>query len=59
MTTRRRWTPVKLTEPEVVPISDEDYQQAVTALAVMIQDWWAAQANQRRAEQDDGMSHSP
>jgi hypothetical protein len=58
-TTRRRCTPVRLGEPKVVPISEEDYRQAVTALAVMIQDWWAAQENQRRAEQDDGMSHSP
>jgi hypothetical protein len=26
--------------PEVVPISPEDYQQAVTALAQMIEQWW-------------------
>jgi hypothetical protein len=58
-TSRRRCTPVRLGEPKVVPISEEDYRQAVTALAVMIQDWWAAQERLRRAEQDAGLSHSP
>jgi hypothetical protein len=28
-------------EPAIVPMSDADRQQAVTALAVMIKDWWA------------------
>ena len=38
--TKRRTTPIRLTEPETVPISAEDYQQAVSALAQMIQKWW-------------------
>jgi hypothetical protein len=42
-----------------VPISEEDYRQAVSALSVMIQDWWAAQERLRRAARDDGVSHSP
>lgn len=37
---KRHTTPIKVLEPEVVPISEEDYRQAVTALAIMIQDWW-------------------
>jgi hypothetical protein len=37
---KRRTTPIKVLEPEVVPISEEDYRQAVTALAILIRDWW-------------------
>jgi hypothetical protein len=39
--TKRRTTPVRLREPQTVPISDEDYRQAVAALAMMIHQWWA------------------
>lgn len=46
--TKRRVTPVRLTELRAVAISREDYQQAVTALAAMIQQWW--QHNQQCAE---------
>jgi hypothetical protein len=38
--TKRGTTPIKLRPPQVAPISDEDYQQAVTALATMITSWW-------------------
>jgi hypothetical protein len=40
---RRGTTPIRLGPPKVVPISEEDYRQAVTALATMIIDWWRAQ----------------
>jgi hypothetical protein len=39
--TKRRTTPVRLREPQTVPISDEDYRQAIAALALMIHQWWA------------------
>jgi hypothetical protein len=45
--TRRRVTPVRLAEPRTIAISAEDYQQAVTALAAMIQQWW--QHNEQHA----------
>jgi len=38
--TKRRTTPVRLREPQTVPMSDEDYRQAVAALAMMIHQWW-------------------
>lgn len=40
--TRRRCVPVRLGEPEVVPMSKEDHDQAVHVLAGMIVDWWEA-----------------
>jgi hypothetical protein len=49
-TKKRRTVPIKVAEPEVVPISDEDYQQAVTAFAKMISDWW--QQRQREVSPD-------
>lgn len=55
--TKRRVTPVRRTEPRTVPISREDYQQAVTALAAMIQQWW--QYNERCAEQSSALSPEP
>ena len=48
--------PIKLGEPEVMPTSDEDCRQAVSALAVMIEDWWAAQERTRRAQDDGGVT---
>ena len=38
--TKRGAAPIRLRAPRVVPISDEDHQQAVTALATMIASWW-------------------
>jgi len=40
---KRRTSPIRVREPEVAPLSDEDHQQAVTALALMIGDWWTSQ----------------
>lgn len=40
VTQRRVATNIKVLPPEVVPISPEDYQQAVTALAQIIEQWW-------------------
>jgi hypothetical protein len=40
---KRGTTAIKLWPPQVVPISDEDYQQAVTALAPMITSRWREQ----------------
>lgn len=37
---KRRTTPVVLRAPQTVPINDDEYQQAVTALAAMIASWW-------------------
>lgn len=41
--TRRGVTPVRLGPARAVPISEDDYQQAVTALAAMIVTWWRGQ----------------
>jgi len=41
--TKSRTTPVVLRPPLTVPISAEDYQQAVSALAAMIAAWWRDQ----------------
>jgi hypothetical protein len=40
---KRRTSPIRVREPEVAPLSEEDYQQAAAALAVMIGDWWTSQ----------------
>ena len=37
---KRSATPIRLCPPRAVPMSGEDYQQAVTAPATMIADWW-------------------
>jgi hypothetical protein len=37
---RRRSDPIRVLPPEVVPISREDREQAVTAIATMIAAWW-------------------
>jgi hypothetical protein len=38
----------------VVPISEEDYQQAVTALVTMIASWWREQHNLHNDNTDAG-----
>jgi hypothetical protein len=37
---RRVATNIKVLPPGVVPITSEDHQQAVTALAQLIEQWW-------------------
>jgi hypothetical protein len=44
---RRGTTPIRLRPPHTVPISEEDYEQAVTALSTMILSWWQSR------QQDD------
>ncbi len=44
---KRRSGPIQVLPPTVVPISDEDYEQAVTALATMIGQWWARNHEQQ------------
>lgn len=38
--THRR-APIVVRPPRTAPLSDQDRQQAVTALAMMIAEWWA------------------
>ena len=45
--TKSRTTPVVLRPARTVPISEEDYQQAVSALAAMIASWWTEQQQQQ------------
>jgi hypothetical protein len=54
---KRRTAPIKIAEPGVVPMSAEDHEQAVTALATMIADWWEREqraTNDERSDQPDG-----
>ena len=37
---RKRSRPVRVLAPDVVPMSTDDYEQAVTSLAAMIAAWW-------------------
>jgi len=37
---RRVATSIKVLPPRVVPITAEDHEQAVTALAQLIEQWW-------------------
>ena len=37
---KRGSIPVRVGKPRVVPISDDDLHQAVTALAALIASWW-------------------
>jgi hypothetical protein len=37
---RKRPRPIRVLAPDVVPMSTDDYEQAVTALAAMIAAWW-------------------
>jgi hypothetical protein len=39
---RRRCTPVVVRPPRTVPITPEDYELAVHAIATMIAQWWDA-----------------
>ena len=39
---RRRCTPVVVGPPRTVPITLEDYEKAVHAIAAMIAQWWDA-----------------
>ena len=41
MATRRRYaSKIRVLMPDVVPMTKEDQQQAVHAMAVMIEQWW-------------------
>ena len=42
---KRRTTPVVVRPPRTAPLSLEDHQQAVTALATMMHQWWQRHAN--------------
>lgn len=44
-TIKRHSTPIVVRPAKTVPISDEDYQLAVHALAVMIESWLDEQKN--------------
>jgi len=37
---RRRVTPVRVGPPTTAPITAEEYEQAVSAIATMIDRWW-------------------
>lgn len=50
---RRPSTSIRLCPPQVVPISEEDYQ-AITALATMIASWWREQHNLHNDDTDAG-----
>lgn len=41
--THKRTQPIRVLAPDVVPMSTDDYEQAVTALAAMITAWWQHQ----------------
>lgn len=41
--TKRGASPIRLNPPNAVPITDQDYEQAVTVLASMITSWWERQ----------------
>jgi hypothetical protein len=45
----RRLPAIKVLPPRVGPISGEDYQKAVTALAEMIGQWWCRQHDHDRS----------
>lgn len=56
---RRRTTPVRLREPLTVPISDEDYRQAVEALAMLIHQWWVNEQSAARKTSDTSAATDP
>jgi hypothetical protein len=39
-TRKKRTSPIRVLPPAVVPMSSDDREQAVTALAMMIASWW-------------------
>ena len=41
--TKRGASPIRLNPAKAVPITDQDYQQAVAVLASMITSWWGLQ----------------
>jgi hypothetical protein len=43
---RRRCTPVVVRPPKTAPITPEDYELAVYAIAAMIARWWDANGHQ-------------
>lgn len=45
--------PIVVRPPRTAPLSDEDRQQAVTALAAMIADWWAEHQSSKRTGRPD------
>ncbi len=50
MGSRRRTKPIRVLPPKTAPISKEDYDQAVHALASMIAEWWRAQNNADKSD---------
>jgi hypothetical protein len=44
--------PVRLARPKTVPISEKQYEQAVRALAAMIDTWWAQRIRGRNDSND-------
>jgi hypothetical protein len=50
---KRRVPPVVVREAWTAPLSEADRQQAVAAVAVMIQQWWS-DGHGRIADADDG-----
>ncbi|GAA2669680.1 hypothetical protein Apa02nite_016560 [Actinoplanes palleronii] len=58
---RRVATNVRVLAPEVVPMSPEEYQQAVTALAQMIEQWWRNHHDDEPSDRDRpaDLPHSP
>jgi len=49
---KRRTPPVVVRAPRTASLSEEDRQQAVTALTVMIEQWWSVRG--RSADADGG-----
>jgi len=39
-TRKKRTSPIRVLPPTVVPMTSDDHQQAVTAMATMIAMWW-------------------
>jgi hypothetical protein len=60
--TKRRTRPIKVLEPDVVPMSEGDYEQAVTAMSILIADWWKREqraACDEHSNQPDGEPANP
>jgi hypothetical protein len=58
---KRRTTPIRVGEPGVVPLSDADRQQAVTAISSMIAAWWTRQSRDGEpavVNSDEGSTHA-
>lgn len=50
MGTKRRTRPVKVLPPTTAPMSNEDYDQAVSTLVSMIASWWYGQNSGARSK---------